>query len=527
MALSNQVTVSEVWRLAFPEHTRLLAGRAHLGRVVAWAHTMRPVPPAFPRLEGHELALINVEDLRHLDDISLAEAIHGLHRANVSAIVVSGPVGQDAISVAQDVGMPLFALPGGASIGSVERDVIRLIVDREAALERYRSRIARQLAEIAMSNRGWGALADALARISQKTVVIQDAALQVLGKAAGSSPILPLRSEEVVQEVSLQPAAEGVVRRLIAPIRVEDALAGYLSLLGAPDAFGASDHIIAMEGALLCALELAKERAITGAEMQQRAQFLDDLLSGEALDPGVLARRANAFGYDPTPPQAVLALGVATGDGLDPGRLALRVREELTLRRIRGFVAVRSAALAPILVLYPIHDDTRGLDGRRLARMLLESIARQFPRWPLIAGLSRPVRRLSDIRTAVQEAEQAWSLGRKMRGEEKSRLVDAAELGVYRLLLPLEGSQVLRSFYQETIGALEAYDQQQGTDLIHTLEVYFQQLGNLSRTAEVMYVHRNTLVYRLERIAAILGIDLDDAETRLRLQLALKIRHIL
>ncbi len=529
---STQVTVGEIWRLALPEQAVLLTGHEQLGRVVSWTCVMRPSPPAFPRLEGYELALINLEDLHHLDDLSLARVIRGLHQAKVSAIAVIGLTDQEdpeAIAVAREVDMPLFALPTGTAASAIERAVIRLIVDREAALERYRSQIARQLAEVAMANRGWEALARELARASRKTVIIQDAMLHVLGQAPGPSPLLPLQAEETEDLVqpSLRPAGDGNVSRLVLPIFVEENLAGYLSLLGMPGSFDAGDRIVAEQGALLCALEMAKERAISSTETQQRARFLEELLSNPNLDPTMLARRARAFQYDPSPPQMVLVLGTPESGGPDPGRLMQQVQEELAQRRVPGFVAVRSTSPAPVIVLYPLPDEASARMGRRLAGDILEAMERYFPHVSLIAGLSRPARKLSDIRNALDEAEQAWSLGRRLVAEGGSRLIDAAELGVYRLLLPLEGMPVLHTFYQETIGLLEEYDRRQGTDLVHTLEVYFTQLGNLSRTAEIMHLHRNTLIYRLERIATILGVDLDDAEARLRLQLALKVRHLL
>ncbi len=527
--MSGQVTVGEVWRLALPEQTKLLAGNASLSRRVHWTCVMRPSPPAFPRLEGQELALVNTEDLRHLEGLSLERVIRGLHEANVSAIAVIGSIGQEAVAAAEQVSMPLFALPEGVNANSVERAVIRLIVDREAALGRYRAQIAHQLAEVAMANRGWDALANALARASQKTVVIQDAMLRVLGQAAGPGPMLPLRGEEVsgLDSPRLLPIGQGEASRLALPILVEGNLSGYLSLVGLTGAFDASDHIVAEEGALVCALELAKERAISGTEAQQRARFLDELLNSQGLDSGILMRRARAFNYDPSPPQIVLVLGVAGDDGPDAGYLARRVQEELSQRKVAGFVAVRPNSPAPVIAIYPLPGEASVRAGRRLARAVLEALERQFTQTALVAALSRPVEKLSAMKEAADEAEQAWSLGRRLAAAGGSRLIDAAELGVYRLLLPLERSPVLHTFYQETIGVLEEYDRRQGTDLMYTLEVYFSQLGNLSRTAEVMHLHRNTLIYRLERIAAILGVDLEDAEIRLRLQLALKVRQLL
>jgi purine catabolism regulator len=527
--MSGQVTVGEVWRLVLPEGTKLLAGHASLGRRVHWTCVMRPSPPAFPRLEGQELALVNIEDLRYLEGLSLERVIRGLQEANVSAVAVIGPVGQEAIEAAEQVGMPLFILPERTNANAVERAVIRLIVDREAALGRYRAQIAHQLAEVVMANRGWDALASALAHVSQKAVVIQDAMLRILGQAAGSGPMWPLRGEDVqrLESLRLLPIGEGETSRLVLPIRVEGNLSGYLSLIGLTGAFDVSDHIIAEEGALVCALELAKERAVTGTEAQQRTHFLEELLNSPDLDPGILMRRARAFNYDPSPPQMVLVLGVASNDGPDPGYLARRIQEEFAQRKVAGFVAIRLHSPAPVIAIYPVPSESSAWVGRRLARAVLEALERQFTQVPLVAALSRPVEKLSKMKEAADEAEQAWSLGRRLAATGGSRLVDAAELGVYRLLLPLERSPVLHTFYQETIGMLEEYDRRQGTDLMYTLEVYFSQLGNLSRTAEVMHLHRNTLIYRLERIAAILGVDLEDAEIRLRLQLALKVRQLL
>ncbi|HEY65567.1 MAG TPA: hypothetical protein G4O02_13455 [Caldilineae bacterium] len=523
-----RVTVREVWRLALPLEARLLAGRASLDREVSWACTMRPVPPAFPRLEGQELALINIEDLHHLDDLTLAQVIRSLHAANISAVVVIGPVEPEAVPIAEELAMPLFSLPAEAIASAIERDVIRLIVDREGALERYRSEIAHRLAEVLVANRGWRSLAEELAHATRKTVIIQDAMLRVLGQAAGPGPLLPLRAEDVegLREPVVRPTGEGGVARLIYPIYVDDRTAGYLSLLGI-SGFDVTHRIVAREGALLCALELAKEQAIGGAEAQRRSEFLADLLRGDDLDMDLLARRARALHYDPTPPQGVLVVGVALGGDLDSDHLARQVQDELAQRRVAGLVAVRTAAAAPVTVLFPLPGEGPARAGRRFARDLIEAVSARFPQVALVGGLSRPLYELSRAKKAVEEAEQAWSLGRRLIAGCGSLLVDARELGVYQLLLPLEGSSTLRAFYEETLGALEEYDRRHGTELVRTLEVYFHQLGNLSRAAEVMYLHRNTLIYRLERIASILGIDLDDPETRLCLQLALKIRQIL
>ncbi|MCB0089349.1 MAG: helix-turn-helix domain-containing protein [Caldilineaceae bacterium] len=60
-----------------------------------------------------------------------------------------------------------------------------------------------------------------------------------------------------------------------------------------------------------------------------------------------------------------------------------------------------------------------------------------------------------------------------------------------------------------------------------TLEAFFECHGNLSQTAAQLHIHRNTLTYRLERIAEIAQLDLNDADARFSLQLALKLQPIM
>ena len=70
------------------------------------------------------------------------------------------------------------------------------------------------------------------------------------------------------------------------------------------------------------------------------------------------------------------------------------------------------------------------------------------------------------------------------------------------------------------------YDQERGTELVKTLEVFLENNGNLAQAARVLSLHRNSLIYRLQRIAEITGADLDSAEERLNLAVALKIRRM-
>jgi purine catabolism regulator len=79
----------------------------------------------------------------------------------------------------------------------------------------------------------------------------------------------------------------------------------------------------------------------------------------------------------------------------------------------------------------------------------------------------------------------------------------------------------------ETLGPLVDHDERKQGDLIRTLNGFFEANGNLAKAATDLDVHRNTLVYRLERINELTGLNLDDADNRLILHLALKVQRVL
>jgi purine catabolism regulator len=74
------------------------------------------------------------------------------------------------------------------------------------------------------------------------------------------------------------------------------------------------------------------------------------------------------------------------------------------------------------------------------------------------------------------------------------------------------------------LGTLLEYDSAHDTELVPTLEAFFAHHGNVSQTAEALYLHRNSLMYRLDRAGEISGLNLDDVDDRFSLQLALRLR---
>src|SRR5690606_7248367 len=143
------------------------------------------------------------------------------------------------------------------------------------------------------------------------------------------------------------------------------------------------------------------------------------------------------------------------------------------------------------------------------------------------AGISQPAKGLTAMREAYREAKDAMSIANELGDLEQATFY--GDLKLYQLLLALKDRNLeqMRQFYQSTLGPLVSHDDRKQGDLLRTLNGFFQANGNLAKAAQDLDVHRNTLVYRLERISELTELDLDDADNRLILHLALKIQRVL
>ena len=124
--------------------------------------------------------------------------------------------------------------------------------------------------------------------------------------------------------------------------------------------------------------------------------------------------------------------------------------------------------------------------------------------------------RLQDLNRSLADAEFALRLPGLTAGRP---VVSFDDLGVWRLLARPDADD-LQNLVNHWIGSLIDYDREHHSELLKTLFAYLNEFGALEATAAKLYVHRNSLRYRLTRIAELTGWDLNDPEHRFHLNLA-------
>ena len=101
------------------------------------------------------------------------------------------------------------------------------------------------------------------------------------------------------------------------------------------------------------------------------------------------------------------------------------------------------------------------------------------------------------------------------------------KIGYWKLLKDMSQQQQCKEFVSKKIDALIQYDKENESDLIETLEALVNHLGARNITATSLYLHRNTLMYRIKKIENLTGYDLSDPESILELSLALRLNKFM
>lgn len=246
-------------------------------------------------------------------------------------------------------------------------------------------------------------------------------------------------------------------------------------------------------------------------EGQLRDEFLDDLLINVQRPPERLRSRARRLGIDLDQPHAVV---IARPDSGTQGKTVMWASSYA--RRYSGLKSIRDGC---VVFLLP------GTDAGAAARAVSAELTPLLD-LPVTVGAAGPVSGPASVHNGYQEALRCLDAITVLG--VPGRAASARELGFLGVLI--SDRQDVDGFIDTVIGPVLEYDRQRVTDLIRTLDAYFETGGSPTYAAEKLHVHPNTVARRLDRIRELIGPDWQQPEQSLDIQLALRlsrIRHVL
>ncbi|XID91220.1 PucR family transcriptional regulator [Paenibacillaceae bacterium WGS1546] len=160
---------------------------------------------------------------------------------------------------------------------------------------------------------------------------------------------------------------------------------------------------------------------------------------------------------------------------------------------------------------------------RRVVDGFEEAIC-SFPEYAIRSYVSKPKLRLTDTLEACEECEQAKELGERLSLKGGVILFSDLELNSLFRHIP---KPTMEKYGHNLMMPLFEKGDDYAEEMLRTLEAYFANEGNVNAAAKELFIHRNTVLYRLEKVSELLGVDLRKIGDLLRLKLALLFRQLM
>ena len=174
-----------------------------------------------------------------------------------------------------------------------------------------------------------------------------------------------------------------------------------------------------------------------------------------------------------------------------------------------------------IALVKEVRAGTDPKDLEKLARSIVDTMSSEFYT-QIVVGIGTIVEGIKDLASSFKEAQVALEVGKVFDNERP--IIRYDHLGVARLIYQLPTTlcdMFLREVFKK--GSIDSLDQ----ETLFTIQKFFENNLNVSETSRKLYVHRNTLVYRLEKIKRLTGLDLREFDDAIVFKVALMVKKYL
>lgn len=331
---------------------------------------------------------------------------------------------------------------------------------------------------------------------------------------------------------------EQTINCIIFPINDKKQIHGYIILWETLKKFEELDYVTLERASTIFALDMKRTKELETKRNKIRSNFFEDLIGGKLKDTSANSNLAELYGIDVTKSYACLVIKIdlaSEEEGLKSHKMepkyymdrVIEISYEVSENHKSNILHIVRGNY--IIIFLPIKKTEDLGDGKYFSKQFAEEIyqktTKQIANLNLAIGIGKCYDHAFDLSHSFNEALEVITLARKIELDHKVLHFD--DYIIYHFLKSNISDDNLEKFYETTLAKLVKYDVQRNTNLIVTLERYLKNQKNSSLTAKELYLHRNTLIHRLNKISEILKVDLDDSEKVLELQLALKAMKIL
>lgn len=307
-------------------------------------------------------------------------------------------------------------------------------------------------------------------------------------------------------------------------VAYDSKILGYLYLIDLE--LSTSTQSLMSLASLLIATKLQMKHDIRQEKLKFKEPFLFDLLYGNLKQKDDILEHAKVWNWDFSHQQAVLVFTLKDFNHYSTDKKLLNklqyiVERTVMERRWEPISIKRSNQVSLILTTKKEEQKSVKECCRTIAEIVLKEMHSQEPERFFSCGIGKTYSDPRDIFRSFQEAKVALEIGELL----EIPIPYFEELGLERILYKHD-TQDLKEYYETILGKVVHYDSLHNTDFTETLKAYVNNQFDMITTAQALFLHKNTLRYRVKKIEEILEYKLDDLNNRLNVTAAFKIEKM-
>lgn len=281
------------------------------------------------------------------------------------------------------------------------------------------------------------------------------------------------------------------------------------------------DFAVFVEGVDDMAAKYANILAISLSSLKQyydekydRNNFIKNVVLDNVLPADILVK-ARELHFSADVSRVVLLIRILSSNDVS----AYDVIQNLFPDKNKDFVF--NISESDIVLVKEVHESIEPSDLEKLAKSISDTLSSEFYT-RVNVGIGTVIEGVNGLASSFKEAQIALEVG-KVFDTEKT-IVSYENLGIARLIYHLP-TTLCETFLREVFkkGSIDSLDH----ETLFTIQKFFENNLNVSETSRKLFVHRNTLVYRLEKIKKLTGLDLREFDHAIIFKIALMVKKYL
>lgn len=439
-----------------------------------------------------------------------------------------GVFGEEDLNLLRLLGDHIATILENARLYNMERENR----NRLRFLLEYQETLVKETAK----SEGFNGIISMLGELFGGTVVLFDRFMQPLSHVLlnGSESLIPCfrnEAERAMQKKRNQFVLGDRQAFTFWPVKSGGDLLGYLVVQLSGEGLEEYDQIMIEMARNICSIQFIKQKLVLEATEQTKENFISKLLDQQLENEESILQYANLFMWDPYQSHRVALLSIELQEKereycnlLDQQRKRASVWDFIKVFVVDKKKRIMATTFKDqYLFIMPAQND---MDRHwpDFYKNIRQAAKKSGIACDVLAGIGGKTGGLQDYYRSSEQARQALNIVRSRFYDKGYAFFE--QLGSYTILHQLDNTQAADLFMDNQLGPLEKYSEGKNTDLIETLRVYLQNNGNANATAEELFIHRSSLLYRLEKIEALLDVDLSDSEARFNLMMAFKLNDM-